>query len=656
MHSSISLGGVGRATAFAGSARQASILGKLYVLGGYAYILALLNHVVTFAAGLIVLPIRDNCSGRHGTAVQSLLFGSGQSPICGDGAAGQILALLVPILELALVLLIIRGPSPADGRPLSPAIETKVRSVFTPLVPLFARLQLWEWQERPRITPGGILFSPAIVKEFTAWESGAAINPLRPATHYAIFATLHEVGHLALHDLLYNRGADRAVPVVSTFVGLLLFVAAPAGAFVESFWLKATLTGLECFAAAVATRFVLRCILTDLEFLMDNFAASLVTGFAGRRLSMPPFLQEDRKRWIERSHPALAVRREYLRSMRCDAFLWTWLVALPLMVLVGVVSTPSRNTMASIHILSVGNDLLALASLFALGVFGGAAAADRAFRGAWSCYGVVWLLAIAVLTFYWSPGMPPILANDVHQLAFQGRSGFWVLVLFSPLAGVAARQWTDWFSASPTGGPDPPPVAARSPTRTASATPVAWSNALSPRWLLHGGRAALHLLARWFYRGFVTFAAAEAATFGFVLLYYVLDTGILSWIDMVVFTLCLAIPLSHALRPSWWPPLVLDLLFQTFFLSMMVFIIVALSFVTDLSVIADNAEARARLLANPDMILGPMLDGTLFQARGETMLQQMLWLWGLMLAIGSLRLGGQVLERQQRQRNANEQA
>jgi hypothetical protein len=655
MQSSVYIVAGAQAATFAGSPRQASILGKLHVLASYVYIFALLNHVVTFAASMLVLPIRDNCPGRRGLANQSILFGNDLSPICGDGASGQFLALLVPVLELALVLLLIRGPARAGGRPLLPAIETKARSVFTPLVPRFAELRMWQWAGRPRITTGGILLSPAVVNEFAAWEGGGAINPLRPATHYAIFATLHEVGHQMLHDLLYNRGADRAVPVVSTFVGLLLFVAAPAGAFVQTFWLKATLTGLECFAAALITRFVLRCILTDLEFLMDNFAASLVTGLAGRRLSMPPFLQEDRKRWFERSHPTLAARREYLRSMRCDAFLRTWLLALPLMALVGLVSTPVRDTMTSIHAWAIANDFLALASLLVLGVFGGAAADHPSFRGAWSGYGLILALAVTLLAFYWFLGKPPILAGEVDRLTFQVRFGLWLLVLAAPPAGAAARQWTPWFDPGPGGDPVPRPLPARQRERIVWAAPVGLPSVLAPKRVFQRASAALHWLALWFYHGFVTFSAAQAAAFGFVLLFYVLDTGILAWFDMCLFLLYLSIPMSHALRPYWWPPLVLDWLFQTVFLSMIVVIFVALNFVTSLSVVTDASAARAGLMADPDMVLGPMLDGSLFQAHGEVMLRQISSLWLLMLAIGSLRLAGQILEKRQQSRNSYEQ-
>jgi hypothetical protein len=213
------------------------VLGKIYVLAGYGIIFSLLAYVVTFAAGMMVISIRSQCAARTRTTVESILYGRGMSPICGDGMAGQILVLLSPVLGLALVLLLVRGPPRPSGRPLLPSIEARVPAMLTPILPHMASLRLGQWPEATRITQGGVLFSPQIVGEFQRWDSGIAVNLSRPGSHYALFTTLHELGHQALHDVLYSRGADRAAPVVSGFVALLLLVAMPAGAWVEGYWL-----------------------------------------------------------------------------------------------------------------------------------------------------------------------------------------------------------------------------------------------------------------------------------------------------------------------------------------------------------------------------------------------------------------------------------
>jgi hypothetical protein len=550
------------ANVFAGDLRQALVLGKIYVLAGYGVIFTLLAYVVTFAASAMVISIRDECSGRTGVAVESVLYGRGMSPICGDGMVGQLLVLLSPVLGLALVLLLVRGPPRPTGSPLLPPIEARVRTVFTPIVPRMASLRLGQWPDATRITPGGVLFSPQIVGEFQRWDTGMAVNLSRPASHYALFTTLHELGHQALHDVLYSRGADRAIPVVSGFVALLLLVAMPAGGLVDGYWLSVILTVFECVAAAVATRIVLGCIMTNFEFLMDHYAASSLAELAQRRQSLPALTRGYRKIWLDRSHPPLSERGEYLRSLRCGGFFWAYLMALPVMALVAVASTPSRETITAIHAILTAIDLVAVMSLCILGVFGGASA-RAGLPGVWWCYGLVVVFAVAFALTLGYSDRRFFLADTAHRLAFHGRLVFCLLVLAAPLAGVGLRRWTNWFDASPDKVNAPPPATPAIMTYTLSVpAPGAWlKRPLSP--LRRRAEMALGRLARVLYRGGVTFAAAEAAMFGFVLLVYIFDTGIFSWVDIICFLTFFAVPFGHAMRPLCRLPLVLDQLFQT---------------------------------------------------------------------------------------------
>lgn len=627
--------GIAPRAAFAGSPRQAHVLGRLYVFAGYGVTFALLAYVVTFASSLMVLFIRGVCSARAAAPFDSLLLADGRSPVCDDGLAGQLLVLLPPVLELAAALWLIRGPPRMGGRPLIPPVEATVRAVFTPLMPRIAGSRLSQWPYGTMITPDGILFSPLLVGEFQAWTRGIAPDPNRTMAHYAIFTTLHELGHLTLGDTLYSRTSDRAIPAVSGFVALLLLVAMPAGQWADGYWLSVILTGLECVAAALATRCVLSRIMTNFEFLMDNFAASHASALTGGRQALPALSREDPKFWLRRSHPTLAARREYLRSMRCGGFFTAYFLALPVVALVEAASTSARDTMASIQALQSLNDLLAAVALFVLGLFAGAAARSG-FPRAWWWYGGLLVGVAALIAAAMVAGVPGPLADTATRLSFRGRFVLWGVVLVAPLAGLAARWWTDWFDAGANAiPPAQPPL-----TRHGAPVPNQPSAPVFGR-LISYCRSAFSGVALAFYRGFVCFAAMEAAVFGLIVIVFVVDTGIFDWVPLVCFLIYFAVPFSHALRPTWRLPLVLDQLFQMFFLSMTVV-----------------AMGLLPLLVGPD---GPprvaeidaLLTDPRFLARGQEMFRDALWMCILLLIVGGLRLAGQRLARRRIRESSN---
>jgi hypothetical protein len=633
---------------FSGSPRQAVILGTIGVVASYGIIFSMMLYVVAFASGYSVIFIRGNCAARAGTAVESLLYGRGVSPLCSDGLEGQFLALLLPLLEMCLAFIIIRGPPPPEGDAMEPAVEAAIRTVFAPLAPKISMLRLRQWAGTSRITPDGVLFSPGVAGEFRAWVFGAPIDPRRLPAHHAIFTTLHELGHLSLHDVLYSRGADRAVPTASIFVALFLLVAMPAGKIAEGYWLSVVLTGMECVAGVFATRCVLGRLLTNLEFLMDNFAAAQAIGLTGRRLSLPPAVIEGSRFWLRRSHPALAARREYLRTMRCSDFLWAYLLALPMMVLLQWASTPSGDTMPAITMLIIITDIVNAASLCILGVFGGAAVGRGGFPVVCRCYGLsAGFLAALILTDGLFNTLP-YFADLAHRLSMHGRSGVWLLVLAAPLAGIALRRRTTWFDV------DPGEAAAGLPAIKSTTQGRSQGVGRKPAEPLRrlAARMRFSTLAKQFYHGGVTFAAAEAAVFGFIVLEYALDTGVYSWVEIVLFGTYFAIPLCHAIRPAWRGPLVLDLLFQTFFLSGTVVFMVALQFAGVLDALAvpafDTMENAPPAIV-PGLVLAfrSILDGSLFRLHGHEIFQDVRWLWLLMATVGILRLAGQRIEKRQ---------
>jgi hypothetical protein len=628
MSASAALPGIAPTTAFAGSPRQARVLGRLYVFAGYGVTFALLAYVVTFAASLMVLFIRGVCAARAAAPFDSLLFAAGRSPVCDDGVPGQLLALLPPVLELAAALWLIRGPPRVGGRPLIPPVEATVRAVFTPLMPRIAALRLSQWPNGTMITPDGILFGPLLVREFQDWTSGIAPNPARLMARYAIFTTLHELGHLTLGDTLYSRASDRAIPAVGGFMALLMLVAMPAGQWADGYWLSVILTGLECVAAVLATRYALSRVMTNFEFLMDNFAAAHASGLTGGRQTLPGFSHEETKFRLRRSHPTLAARREYLRSMRCGGFFTAYLLALPVVALAEAASTSARDTMASIQALQTLNDLLAAASLCVLGVFAGAAAARSGFARAWWCYGGLVAVVAALILAATVLGVPAPLADTAYRLSFRGRIVLWGLVLAAPLAGLAARWGTDWFDC----GPNAIPPAQPPSTIHSAPAPKDPSAPLFGRLIRYGG-AAFSRVALAFFRGFVFFAAAEAAVFGFIVIVFVVDTGIFDWVPLVCFLIYFAVPFSHALRPAWRLPLVLDQLFQMFFLSMTVVVMGMLPFLVG----PDGPLRMAEIDA--------LLNDPRFLARGHEMFRDALWLCILLPIVGGLRLAGQRLER-----------
>ena len=642
------------APGFAGSARQADILGTMAVAASYGIIFGMLAYVIAFAGSLTVIIVRANCAARAGTVVESVLYGYGTSPLCGDQASGQILALLLPVLELLLTLILIRGPLPANGFPMAPEVEVTVRSVFTPILPRIARMRLRQWADTSRITPDGVLFGPGLVQEFQTWGHGAWANPRRLPAHYAIFTTLHEFGHLALHDVFYSRGGDRALPVASTFVAVFLLVAMPAGALVQGYWLSVVLTGLECVAAVVATRCVLGRILTNLEFLMDNFAAARAIELIGRRLPFPPAVRETPRYWLQRSHPTVAARRTYLRSMCCSDFLWAFLPALPLMALLGWASSPSGESIASIRALVFVTDAITTASLCVLGVFGGAAAARGCSAAAWWGYGLIAVFAAALLLTRGFFDVPPYAADAAARLSLHGRSVMWFLIVASPPIGLAARRWTNWF--------DTGTFAAATPRAKTLWWQKPWNYLPTARRSLGPGLFAAVL--QQFYHAFVTIAAVEAAMFGFVILMYTLDTGIDSWIALVCFLIYFAVPLSHATRPLWRTPLVLDVLFQAMFLSAVVICMVALNFagvIDPAGMPAVNESAGAAPMGVSPVTgvaaaVRSVVDGSLFRLRGPEMFQEIRWLWALMALVGLFRLCGQRQERRRQRESGIEHA
>jgi hypothetical protein len=643
------------ATRFAGNARHAMILGTLAVTATYGVIFSIIAYVVIFCSSLTVIFIRANCSVRAGGMVDSMLYGTALSPLCGDSIAGQAAVLALPILELLLVFLLIRGPPPPDGEPLEPIVESAVRTVFAPIVPKVAGLRLYSWQHSSRITPDGVLFGPSVVAEFRAWIFGAPIDPKRLRAHLAIFTTLHELGHLAMHDVLYSRGSDRAVPVASIFVGLFLLVAMPAGGLVQGFSPSVILTGLECVAAVLATRCVLGRILTNLEFLMDNFAAAQGVAMTGRRLALPPFLKEDRRSWFRRSHPTLTARRQYLRSMRCGDFLWAYLATLILLLLLQWASTPTGDTISVVEFLLVVTDLTIAAALFILGVMGGAAAARGQAPGGWWCYGVASVFLTSLLLTGGFFNIPPYAADAAQRLSRHGRDGLWLLILVAPLAGIGIRQWTSWFDCDLGDAKVIPPLPKAAKHRQ-------WTKVgqylqhLSIR--LPAGSAVFGAVAVPVYHGFITLAGAEAVVFGFIVLVYVLDTGISSGISLVFFLIYFAAPFLHAMRPARRVPLILDVLFQTLFLSAAVVVMAALNLagfiagtgVPALDTLENDSRSASTGLAGAFRFI---MDGTLFQLRGHEMFQDIFGLWMLMATVGFLRLAGQRLVQRKKQEGSN---
>lgn len=615
-----------------GGARQALILGRLQVLAGYGVIFALLSYVLTFGASAIVAVVREGCAARGSAAVDSLLYGMGGSPVCGDGIAGQVLALLPPLLELPLALLLIRGPRRVSGQALPAPVEAVVRAVFAPAVPAMAALRLAAWPEKTRITADGILFEPALVREFQAWDQGRPAVPSRLTAHHALFTTLHELGHLSLYDVLYSRAADRAIPVLSVFVAVLLLVALPAGQLVSGYWLSVLLTGLECLGAALATRLVLGGITSNFEFPADRFAASRVAEMEGRRRSLPAMLKDDPRSWLNRSHPRLTARREYLRSMSCGDFLWSYLLAVPLVALVQTAATTSRETIAAIHVLLAANDLLVAGSLFLMGVFGGAAA-SRGYGRVWALYGAVVAVTAGLVVLAAVFGPPPALADSAARLTAHGRAALWPLILAAPVAGVLARRWTVWFEA----GLDTPRTPAAAGVGPLAAPRSGWR-----RWLgLPGWRRPV----QGFYRAFVAVAAAEAGVFGFIVLFYLVETGVRTVFDLFLFGLYFAIPLSHAMRPLARWPLVLDQLLQTFFLSATVVMMGVVNFLLGPPGTPGRDAAGLRLRDDPEAVMTRLTDGTFLREYGPAMFRDVLWLCMLLLAVGVLRWTGQSLER-----------
>jgi len=634
---------------FAGSPRQAVIIGTAYVMAGYGLILGMLATVATAAGSVTAIWLHENCRARaaiDSPRDPSWLYGAGPSPLCGNGSAVAAAALLLALAELALVLLLIRGSAPVGGQPVGPAIESRVRQAFAPFARRLAGLTIEQSVLGPRVTPRALLVNPTMVAEFAGWTDPVRFNTERWRTHYTIFATLHELGHATLGDVLYSRGADRAIPAVSGFVVLFMLVAMPAGALATDYWVSVILTGLECVVAFLATRCVLGCILTNFEFLMDNFAATRTIGMTGHRLTLPSRLQPGRRHWFTRSHPALAARRAYLWSLSCGDFLWTYLISLPVMVLLGIASTPSQPTFPAMAWMTAGVDVIVAAALCVQGVIGGAAAARHPACGAWVGYGLVVALMAALFLTGGFFDLLPFTADAARRLSVHGRPVLWSLVLAAPPAGVLLRHWTAWFDPDPAAAPEPPQAA---PLRESSApASVSWLRRVA---------GAVQRLGVWFHHGFVAFAGAAAAVFGFILLVYVLDTGIFSWVHLLCFTIYFAVPFTHAMRPLWRVPLILDQLFQALFLSATVVIMVALRVALDSGAVTiprdDQIATGTMLMTGPAVMVQSILDGSLFRLHGPAIYRDILWLWVLLAAAGCLRLVGQAHDRRQQRERDN---
>jgi hypothetical protein len=601
----------------------------------------------------MVIFIQGTCPGRAALHADSVLYGTGVSPLCSGGPLGQAIALAIPILELALVVTMIRRLPTPRGTDLDAPVSTSIRRVFAPVMPKIVDIPIKLWSGPSRIMPHALLLSRPVVEEFRRWADDAAFDARKLSTNAALFTTLHELGHVSLRDLLYSRRGDQAILVASGFVAILLAVAMPAGALGGPYWLRFIATSAECAAAFMFTRYLFARIMTNFEFLADNYAAAQARRIVGRRLPLPPADAAPPASRLRRGHPALRARREYVRAMNCGEFLEVYLLVVLLMGLTWCASTARPQTIAAINGLVIATDLAATSALVVLGVFGGAAAAidPRRHRVSWACAAVA---TVAMLAVVWTGGFfntIPFAADVATRLSMHGRRWLWMLILAAPWAGVLLRQWTTWFDCatpatrSATLPPAPPRLIGLLSGQPARRWRPHW-HAVVP--LVRDGwsRAALS-----FHQGFVALAAVAAAVLGFVLLIYVFDTGIVSWVDMICFgTFCL-IPLSHVVWPLRRLPLVLDMLFQAFLLSSVVVTLAALYAAyqlgeSGLPQAGDTAANDATIAVDPRAAIQMILDGSVFRLRGNEILRDVVCLFVVLGLVGILRLTGQHLARQ----------
>jgi hypothetical protein len=630
-------------------ARQALILGRCYVLAGYGLIFSILAYTVVWAGSLTLFFIRTNCAVRAaGPMVHTLLFGRHASPLYSQGWGASALTLALLATQLLLILLLIRGaPAVAQGTPLDPATDGLVRRVLGPLAPPLHRLRLFAWpQPAARIVPTGILLDPATVRAFTAWAQRPD-QPFGILAPRAIFTTLHEVGHATLYDLLYGRAADRALPAASGFLAFFVVATFQVGQYATTYWMAVVLTAVLAIATALGTRLVLARILTNFEFCMDFFAASRMVAVAPLRAGLPFGVRPTGRRWLHRSHPAPEVRSAYLRSLRCGDFLATYAATLPLLALLHLASTPAGGAPGAIQALGIASDLLAALSIGLMGVIGGAAATGRgAPAAAWWSWAVLAALLASLLATDGFFDRLPFTTDAARRLSLHGRAVQWAIVLLAPPAGLALRRLTPWFSL-----PDQPaPLQAATPP-SLSAEPAVPRPAGARRWRSRLA-AGLGAVALRFHHGFVALAAVMAAGFGFIIIVYVLDTGIYALSQLLTFGLFFLVPFAHAMRPSWRTPLVLDLLVQTLLVSAVVVVVFALidaGFVGYDGMAAmppdDEVATGTMMMTKPLRAMASVMDGSLFTRHGTAIARELGWLYMLMLVIGALRLGGQWRER-----------
>lgn len=630
---------------FAGSPLQAVTLGRLYVYAGYGIIFATLFYAILTASKITAIMILSSCHLPSVPTEPSLLYGTGQSPVCDGGILGQAMVLAIPLLEVGLILSLIRLRPTPDGVEISAPVAQLIRRTIAPYYPAIERMKLLTWSRKSQIAPEALFLQNTVVARFERWASGPAMNSAGLQDPSALFWTFHEIGHPRLHDLLYTRHGDKAVYIGCSFVALFLAVAFPIGSLGGPYWLALASTGLECTAAFLFARYLFATILTSFEFFADNYASAEASRLVGRRLDYPFGRAAVPASPFQRGHPATSSRQTFVSGMNCPELLNVWLLALPMGAMAWIASTPRGPSVPAIDGLVAITDIWMSLCLSILGCLGGAAAAvfTRRSRVSW------WLataLAIVIPLIVATGGifdLVPFAADASGRLSGKFRPVLGFLALVSPLVGMLLRRRTRWFDVTADGDRTAggPPSRLRPRTSSLHAPPESAESI----WRIPKA------VARRVHNGFVILAGISAAIFSMVLMLYVVHTGIYSWIHVVCFSAYFLVPLSHAFWPKKRLPLILDMLLQAFLFGAVVVMFAALYLAWEMTgsgLTPDGVAQSVDLTQGVDAIpaLRVILDGTVWRVHRDEIVRDILGLYGLLGVLAVLRVAGQTLARQ----------